>query len=63
MGLVKDGLIGLGFLTVMSFVLSVLFIATSPRGHRKHLVHCTLCEYASTEARVLEHEKLDHPAA
>lgn len=62
MGLVKDGLMGLGILTAMSFVLMVLFIATSPRGHRKHLVHCTLCEYAATEEQVLKHEQLDHPA-
>lgn len=60
-GLVKDGLMGLGILTAMSLILLVLIVASSPRGRRRELIHCTLCEYAGTVAKVIEHEKLDHP--
>lgn len=61
-GLMKDGLMGLGLLTASGFVLLILIVATDPRGRRRHdLVHCTLCSYAATEAKVIEHERLDHP--
>lgn len=61
LGLAKDALMGLGLLTACSLILLILIVATSPRGRRRELVHCTLCDYAGTVPKVIAHEKLDHP--
>lgn len=60
MGLIQDGLMGLGILCVMAFAVLIL-VLISDRHRHPHLISCSRCGYTASEARVLDHEAQDHP--